>query len=760
MFGAVFETGSQKGGSMDRIGQQTTRRGPLLIALLVAGAMLLALASSAQALTYGVGWTGYGEANSEMEIVNRSGASLFRIPIDRANCWGGNWGPCDNYIKAAWEQGITIEPYLVWTRNSQTRYLLPEEFEAGNWGAWSREVVERYGINGDFWWGKANPKPITSWEVWNEPNFTVNNPILAKGEERIQPENYGRFLKFTAEKIQQGSVAKTAHGTDVLFGGLYMPGGEYYNSFLERASEVAGVASSYTAVSIHPYSFYTPVEGMINEINDVRFALDHRVVGGAGKPLWVTELGWGVAGSGQPTVTEAQQAQYLTESFNWISASAATDNIQNVTWYNIRDNAGQKTWADYCGLRRRDGTFRPAWTAFQQRAGVPQVVPQAPAVSTQAATAVTSAQATLNGTVNPGSLATTYRFEYGTTTSYGSSVPVPDGSAGSGSSAVARSATVQNLLPGRIYHYRLVATNALGTSYGQDVAFALPSSVVAAVVNGTLYVKEGNIRGAWVNEGSGIKDVSVATDPTNGLVLGALTTAGHALVKKGLYGEWVDEASGVTSLKVATDPANGPLIGVLSGGHALVKRGLFGEWVDETSNAAELSIASDSNHGALIGVRTTTNHALVKSGGLAAAWVDESSIAVSLQVATDMDHGLLIGVLSTGGTVYVKTGNLTGSWVAEESSDQALALATDPINGPLIGVLRNSGTAIAKQGSLTAAWVEELGSVKSLRLASDPNYGALIGAITTGGVAYVKEGGLTSGWVEEIGNAEKLEVAS
>jgi hypothetical protein len=94
--------------------------------------------------------------------------------------------------------------------------------------------------------------------------------------------------------------------------------------------------------------------------------------------------------------------------------------------------------------------------------------PQAPVVNTQAATGVTASAATLNGTVNPEAQATTYQFDYGTTTSYGTSVPVPAGDAGSGSASVAQSATLAGLAPSTAYHYRVEATNATGTTLGAD----------------------------------------------------------------------------------------------------------------------------------------------------------------------------------------------------------------------------------------------------------------------------------------------------
>jgi hypothetical protein len=57
----------------------------------------------------------------------------------------------------------------------------------------------------------------------------------------------------------------------------------------------------------------------------------------------------------------------------------------------------------------------------------------APAVATNAATAIAPDAATLQGTVNADGSSTSYHFDYGPTTSYGASVPEPDASAGSGS---------------------------------------------------------------------------------------------------------------------------------------------------------------------------------------------------------------------------------------------------------------------------------------------------------------------------------------
>jgi phosphodiesterase/alkaline phosphatase D-like protein len=94
-----------------------------------------------------------------------------------------------------------------------------------------------------------------------------------------------------------------------------------------------------------------------------------------------------------------------------------------------------------------------------------------PTVATQAASAVSRTGATLNATVTPNGLATTYHFEYGTTTSYGTNVPVPDASAGSGSTPQSVSQSLTGLTTGTTYHYRIVATNSAGVTTGADMTF-------------------------------------------------------------------------------------------------------------------------------------------------------------------------------------------------------------------------------------------------------------------------------------------------
>jgi phosphodiesterase/alkaline phosphatase D-like protein len=106
-----------------------------------------------------------------------------------------------------------------------------------------------------------------------------------------------------------------------------------------------------------------------------------------------------------------------------------------------------------------------------------------PIVTPGGATSVATTSATLTGSVNPQGQSTTYHFEYGTTTAYGSRTP--DASAGSGTAAVNASASVAGLSPSTTYHYRLDATNAVGPKVGADRTFTTPATQPPSVSTGS-----------------------------------------------------------------------------------------------------------------------------------------------------------------------------------------------------------------------------------------------------------------------------------
>ena len=107
-----------------------------------------------------------------------------------------------------------------------------------------------------------------------------------------------------------------------------------------------------------------------------------------------------------------------------------------------------------------------------------------PAADTGAVTGVTTATAVLGGTVNPEGLATSYYFQYGTTTGYGHNTS--SRSAGSGTASAAVSQSLSGLAARTTYHYRIVAVSAGGTVDGKDATFATATTPAPTVTTGAV----------------------------------------------------------------------------------------------------------------------------------------------------------------------------------------------------------------------------------------------------------------------------------
>jgi hypothetical protein len=103
----------------------------------------------------------------------------------------------------------------------------------------------------------------------------------------------------------------------------------------------------------------------------------------------------------------------------------------------------------------------------------PSPTPGPPTVTTSPATNVAISSARLQGTVNPHGLITSVRFQYGTTMNYGL---VCASQNFSGTTTQNVSANVSGLAAGTTYHFRIVATNIMGTTYGSDRTFTTRST--------------------------------------------------------------------------------------------------------------------------------------------------------------------------------------------------------------------------------------------------------------------------------------------
>jgi hypothetical protein len=138
-----------------------------------------------------------------------------------------------------------------------------------------------------------------------------------------------------------------------------------------------------------------------------------------------------------------------------------------------------------------------------------------PVVRTGDVANVAPQSVTVLGKVDPNGAATTYLFQYGTTTLYGAATPVA--AAGNGTSAVAVTANLSGLAPASVYHYRLVAHNRNGTVNGPDRVFktrAQPLGLtLAATPNPVPFGRPTVLSGALTGTGSAGKQVVLQSNP-------------------------------------------------------------------------------------------------------------------------------------------------------------------------------------------------------------------------------------------------------
>ena len=230
--------------------------------------------------------------------------------------------------------------------------------------------------------------------------------------------------------------------------------------------------------------------------------------------------------------------RYTGQSASAYSAANGTMDIpEGVIQTGSYSQTGVERWGDYSAISVDPTDDQTFWftTEYINSSGsrVSKVASfkfgNNPAATTLAASAITSSSATLNGMVNPNGLATTYYFEYGTTTGYGT--PTTTVSAGSGTDNVTVNANISGLTAGILIHFRLVAINSDGTTYGSDMAFtpggATVSTTAATSITTNSATSGGNVS---ADGGSAVtaRGVCWATT-TNPVATGNHTTDGSGL---------------------------------------------------------------------------------------------------------------------------------------------------------------------------------------------------------------------------------------
>lgn len=222
------------------------------------------------------------------------------------------------------------------------------------------------------------PMGVHTWEVWNEPNDGFWAP-------RPDPQAYTTLLKSTATALRAGDPQAF-----VMMAGLSAANGDSAKgriSPVDFLTDVFGLGGGRVvdAIAYHPYNgqylpsartafgtAYEKVDGTKTSLVSVLAEF-----GVADMPIWITETGAPTNAPGpvadgrtyQPTalhVTETFQARIASDA---VATLGDDPHVATLFWYTDRDAALPNDYSDlaaFFGLRRYDGSKKPAYDAFKQ----------------------------------------------------------------------------------------------------------------------------------------------------------------------------------------------------------------------------------------------------------------------------------------------------------------------------------------------------------------------------------------------------------
>lgn len=254
----------------------------------------------------------------------------------------------------------------------------------------------------------------------------------------------GHFWTDGRRGLPKRKLAAALAAAVVLFIGLLFPGISHAGRTINSAT-----LNGATSVSVAPSVTITAV---VNVTTD-----------GTGSATRWRSTGWLISTSPPGSVTCVNHANHdavgsYSETFSITApASSGTYNAYFIAYNNDSCSSGAS------------GTYTMAGAVTV----TPAITP--PTATTNTASGVTPWVATLNGTVSSNGASTTVSFQYGLTTSYGYSVTATQSPLAASAVSSAVSADLVGLNCNTTFHYRVVATNSAGTTYGADGTFTTGS---------------------------------------------------------------------------------------------------------------------------------------------------------------------------------------------------------------------------------------------------------------------------------------------
>jgi hypothetical protein len=373
----------------------------LLVCILLQGMAPPAQAASSREIGIATGATLLrmkdAQLNQRLADIEHLGVTWLRVDfnwtaIQPSNAKTYNWKMYDKLVRVAGARNLKILGVLgytpKWAQEPRCAKLVITPAAGEKCNPKSNEAFARFAAAAA---QRYKGKSVRAWEIWNEPNLSSywktaqppNNPV--RNAVHADPLAYARLANAAAYQIRH-----SAPDTLVITGGLAplwepkYPKGYRQSDYLVKLLPHLE-PTWFDAIGIHPYSWPTmPAKEIIHNafysVDQGREQFNLRAImekyGFGQKQLWGTEYGAPTKGVRAPGLSGPQKLRRPDHVSEVSQAKIIAQGIQH--WYG-KPNVGplmvhsdsdqwlpQRKNEGGFGLRRQDGTKKPAYEAFRK----------------------------------------------------------------------------------------------------------------------------------------------------------------------------------------------------------------------------------------------------------------------------------------------------------------------------------------------------------------------------------------------------------